>query len=455
MRRVLILALLLGATQLILPLGVRGYGAQTLFVFGFLVLAAHTAGELATSLHLPRIVGYLAAGIAFGPEGLGTVTSNSIDALEPVSALAIALIAFLAGAELRWQEVRARGRAIAKILLCELSLSFVAIALLLILLRKFIPFLQDGPWPQVIAFSVLFASIGVVHSPAVTMALLTETKAGGPVARTTLGVVLISDVVVVVLFSGALALARAIVPPSGAEAAGVGVNAVVWEIGGAIIVGAALGGLVALYLRFVRRELFLFAILVTFFGSEIAAATHVETLLMLLTAGFVTENVSRDEHGEAIRHAMERSAAPVFVVFFALAGAQIALGDIASVWFLVLPLVGVRLLAIWGGTTVGAKWGNTGDAGKLVWLGLISQAGVAIGLSAAAAQAYTSRGGQIQALFLAVLALNQIIGPILFRYALVRGGEISPVSGPEPGAHSTPPHAEQAVVTGGPSARTI
>jgi len=107
-RRLIILALLLGSMQLIFPLGAQGQGSQALLSFGFLILAAYTVGELAKAVRLPRIVGYLAAGVAFGPYGLGTVTAAGVERLAPVSQLAIALIAFLAGAELRWGEVRDR-----------------------------------------------------------------------------------------------------------------------------------------------------------------------------------------------------------------------------------------------------------------------------------------------------------------------------------------------------------
>jgi hypothetical protein len=57
-------------------------------------------------------------------------------------------------------------------------------------------------------------------------------------------------------------------------------------------------------------------------------------------------------------------------------------------------------------------------------MGLISQAGVAIGLANVVVQVYPNRGVQIQTLFLAVLAINQTLGPILFRHALVRSGEV-------------------------------
>jgi Kef-type K+ transport system membrane component KefB len=115
----------------------------------------------------------------------------------------------------------------------------------------------------------------------------------------------------------------------------------------------------------------------------------------------------------------------VFVVFFALAGAQIALDDVAAVWPLVLPIAAVRMAAIWLGCRVGARRaGALPVEERYVWMGLVSQAGVAIGLATVVADVYPSRGGQLRSLFLAVLALNQTIGPILFRWALVRSGEV-------------------------------
>jgi Kef-type K+ transport system membrane component KefB len=424
MRRLVILALLFGAMQLVLPLGAGGHGSQWLLTFGFLILAAYSVGELAVLVRLPKITGYLAAGVIFGPSLFNTVTVDAIGELRPVSSLAIGLIAYLAGAELRWEEVRKRGATIMKILTAEMVLGFVALSVVLWALGDRVPFLEGTTGSSRIAFAVLFGAVAIVHSPAVVMALLSETRAGGPVARTTLGVVLVSDVVVVILFSAMLAITRAVVPPTGANVEGVSLGLMIWELGGAVLVGALLGGAVALYLRFVKHELVLFAIVVAFFGLVIARLVHVETLLALLTAGFVTENLSRHEDGEAIRHAMERSAAPVFVVFFALAGAEMGLREVAGFWPLLIPIIAVRTAAIWGGTRVGVRWAGATPDARRVWMGLVPQAGVAIGLAAAVAQAYPVRGSQMRTLFLAVVAINQVIGPILFRFALNRSHEI-------------------------------
>lgn len=425
MRRLFILGLLLGGMHLILPLGTQGHGSQALLSFGFLILGAYTVGELATAVRLPKIVGYLAAGVLFGPYVLGVLTAAGVVRLAPISQLAIALIAFLAGAELRWGEIKERGVLLLKMTGAELTIAFVALFGTLLLARRWVPFLADSPMIEAVAFSLLFAAIAIVHSPAVTMALLTETEARGPVARTTLGIVLISDVIVVLFFTGALALARALAPAPGAAAA-VSFWLVTWEIVGALLVGTLLGLAVAAYLRYVGKELVFFALLVAFFGAEIARLVHVELLLMLLTAGFVMENTSRDEEGVRLLHAMERSAAPVFVVFFALSGAKIEVAVVASLLWLIVPLAAVRAAAIWAGTRIGAAWaGAAGPERDYVWMGLISQAGVAIGLSAIVADAYPVRGAELSALLLSLIAINETVGPILFRRALVRSGEIA------------------------------
>ncbi len=429
MRRAFVLALLFGCLQLIQPLGTPGFGSESLLTFGFLILGAYAAGELAATIGIPQLVGYLLAGVVFGPYALRTVPAAAVADLAPVSSLAIALIAFLAGAELRWEEIRTRGGIIFRILASELGLTLVVITALLAAFHNYVPFLAGTSAREVIAFSLVFASIAVVHSPAVAMALLTETRARGPVARTSLGLVLLSDVVIVLLLIGTLTLAQVLVPPHGPNIPALTLRGVAWEIGGAGVVGAAIGGLVALYLRVLRRELFLFAIIVAFFGSEIARLFHVEPLLTLIVAGFVAQNVSVSAHADALRHAMERAAEPVFVVFFALAGADIVLPDLARFWPLVLPLAAVRGASMWAGTRLGIRWarveGNEGDMlRRHAWTGLIPQAGVAIGLAATVAATYPARGGQIRTLFLALVALNQLVGPILFRRALARSGEI-------------------------------
>ena len=422
MRRLIILVVLYAVMQSVQVLSSRNAGAPVLMLLGFLILAAYSVGEFAKSIGLPKIVGYLVAGAVFGPSGLSYVSSSVVNELQPVSNLAIALIAFLAGAELQWRELRSRGLMYFELMNVEVMLSFVSIGVVFMLLNGQLPFLVDAPMGEIVAFAVLFASVAVVHSPAVTMAVLTETGAKGVVARTTLGVVLLADVAVVISFSAALALARILVPPSSGE--GVQFLSVVWEIGGAVVVGAVFGALVSAYLRFIRRELLIFAVLVALLGAELSRLVHVETLLMLLVAGFVAENSSGDI-SHAFREAMERAAAPVFVVFFALAGAKIVPEAVVALWTIALPIVIVRLIAIKYGVKLGAKWARAEPiVARYGWYGLVSQAGVALGLAAVASEVYPQRGVDLRALFLAVIAINETLGAAMFRFALARSGEL-------------------------------
>ena len=122
---------------------------------------------------------------------------------------------------------------------------------------------------------------------------------------------------------------------------------------------------------------------------------------------------------------MERSAAPVFVVFFALSGATIDVMAVAVLLPVLVPLILVRAAAIWVGTRLGGRWARLPrKISENLWLGLVSQAGVAIGLASVVAEVFPTFGAELRTLLLALIALNQLVGPILFRRALVQAGEV-------------------------------
>jgi Kef-type K+ transport system membrane component KefB len=435
MRRALILVFLLVGMRLILPLGVDVPGSGALLTLGFLMLAAYTVGEIAAAVGLPKLLGYLIAGIIFGPSGLATVTSGSVFKLQPISQLAVALIAFVAGAELKWENVKSDGPRYVRILAIEMPLVFLVTIAGIFVLKNSIPVLRDGSNVEVLVFAMLLGAITIAHSPAATLGLIKETNARGPVTHHTLGVVLLSDLLLILVFTVVVATARMLLPPTGAGHSP-SLGFVIWEILGALVVGSLLGGLIGLYMRFVRRELLLFSVIVALLGVELARVAHVELLLTLLTAGFITANFA-PHTGELLIEAVERAAAPVFVVFFALSGAAINLLEVISLAGVVIPIVIVRILAIWAGSTVAARGARFEPqvAGKL-WMGLVAQMGVAIGLATVIAGVYPTLGPAVQTIALAVISINQLIGPVFFKRALTLSGELPPVSRH---VHATPP----------------
>ncbi len=422
MRRLIVLALLFGAMGLIEPLGRVGGTPDVLLTFGFLILAAYAAGELSERFKQPKIVGYLVAGVLAGPTVLGTVTAGGAAQLEPVSDLAIALIAFLAGAELDLDEVRRRGLTLLRLTAIELGLATAVLAAGAIAMRQWIPFLAGADTQRMILFALLFALIAVMHSPAIVMAILTETKANGPAARASLAVVLLSEVVVVLLFTLLLGLVQRLLPGTSEPSGGVAL--IIWEVAGSVPIGVALGVGVAMALRVVRDDRLIFALLAALLGQQVANLLHVEVLITLLVAGFVAVNVARGDDGEQLRHAMERAAGPVFVVFFALAGVAIDVPAAVRLAPVVIPLVLLRI----GALMLGVRLGSGGlDLGRVqrraVWQGLVAQAGVAIGLVGIVAEAYPEAGVSMRAMLLAIIAVNGTLGPILFRRGLITAGE--------------------------------
>lgn len=425
-RRLVVLALLVGGALLLEPLRVPTEGViapRSLFLFGILLLTADTFGEVAHELRIPRLVGYLIAGLALGPSVSGIVPAGVLEDLGMMKRLAVGLIGLLAGAVLRVADLRRRYRQIFWILVLQLTLVLVVLTIAALLGRPWIPFLQQLEAVPLLFVALLFAATLSVNSPMVTLALLTETRAAGPLAKTTLGVVLVADVVVILIFTAAFSLAQASL---GGETEGAPeiLLQLLLEVFGSILAGAIIGGVLTLYLRFVKRELVVFAVVVVFATAAAAETVGFELLLSLLVAGFLVENVA-PVRAEPLVETLHQMAVPVFVVFFAIAGAELYVQEFAALWPLVLGIALLRMGAIAVGARTGGRLaGAEPQVTQFAWTGLVSQAGVALGLATIVADRLPVVGVAMQTLIVGVIAFNESVGPVLFRRGLERAGEI-------------------------------
>jgi Kef-type K+ transport system membrane component KefB len=434
-RRILVLVLLMGGAYLLEPLRVPTEGViapKSLLLFGILLLVADTLGALAHDLKFPRIVGYVVAGAALGPSITGIVPFDVLEDMGMMKNLALGLIGLLAGAELRVDDLRQRWRAVVSIL--TLQVLFVGLALLpaMALLRPVLPF-GNLPWLPFIAVAGLLAVMMMANSPMVVLALLAEGHSRGPLAKTTLSVVLVADVVVIFLFTVALSGASSALELGAAGGASGAINhfdgagiffGLMKEIGGSLLAGGLIGAIMALYVRYVKRELVLFAVVVVFATAAAADTLHFELLLSLLVAGFLFENVA-PVRAEPMLKALEYASTPVFVVFFALTAAELRLGSFAALWLPVLVLVLVRGGAVWGANRLGSRLGGAEPVvERYGWTGLIPQAGVSLGFAAIVAREFPAIGATLMALTVGVVTVNTTVGPILFRLALGRAGEL-------------------------------
>jgi Kef-type K+ transport system membrane component KefB len=197
------------------------------------------------------------------------------------------------------------------------------------------------------------------------------------------------------------------------------------EVLKSIVAGFVIGGIMSLYVHFVKRELVVFAVLVVFATAGAAEALHFELLLSLVIAGFLVENVAPVQ-AEHLVDTLHQTAIPVFVVFFAMTGAELRIQEFAGFWPAVLGLVLLRMGALYASGRLGGRWGGAeSPVTQYVWTGLVPQAGVALGLAAMVADRLPVIGLPMQTLTVGIIAVNQAIGPILFRRGLERAGEVT------------------------------
>jgi len=412
----LTMAVLFGVAYLALSgYGAGAAGARLTIFVGFVLLAASLGGSLAVRLRLPRITGFILVGMVAGPSVLGLVPSTAVADLRLIDRFALALIAMLAGGELELRRLRRSGGTILFTTLVVVGVVTVGIVGVVLALSPLLPFLDGVSLPGILAMGLLLGIWASNSSPDLTVAVIEEVGAKGPLTDVILGVTIVKDVVVIVLFTVALALVRPLLGGGGGEVALL--SGLAREVGGALLLGAVLGWIFSLYLQQQGRPPAFATFLFAYVLALAADLLHVELLLMGVAAGFVIENLS--PAGEELIRTIESVAVVLFAFFFSIAGASL---DLAAVWRFWLPAL-VFLVARGGLTYWGARKGTLlGGAPSPIpertWKGLISQGGVTLGLLLVMAEALPGMGEGVVALGMAVIMGNILAGPIFLKVAL-------------------------------------
>jgi Kef-type K+ transport system membrane component KefB len=424
MRRVLIIGLLFLLMSALPLLQVRiaaPFHPQSLATLGFVLLAAYTLGELSSRFSLPKITGYIITGLIFGPSIVNLFSVAVVEDLKLINNLAIGLIALTAGAEMRLSGLKAVARSLGWITLVKGLVILAAITATVFAARPLIPFLASAPAPLALAVGMIFGVLAIGTSPAATIAVINETGARGRLSDITLGTAVAKDVVMIILLAVAISLASLFAAP-GAVFDPTILLQVGEELALSVLVGALLGGVVIVYIRYVHAEMWLFIIGIIFLNTALAEQFHLEALLTFIVAGFVVQNFSR--YGDEFIHPVEEVSLPVYVVFFSITGAGLDLRGLQQVWLVALILVGVRLMAIYAGTRLAVALAQEVTAiRRNAWLSFISQAGVVIGLSIIVESKLPGLGAEIKTIVLGTIGINLILGPIAFKIALARAGE--------------------------------
>lgn len=422
MARILTLMAFTGVLYAVGALRVPGtpHGSATLFL-GAILLASYLAGRAARVVSLPQITGYLVIGILLGPYVLGVIPRGVLEDFRFVNGVALALIALSAGGELRMKSVRSQLRSIGTIAGFQILFMFILVALAVYLARESIDFLRGQPPRVAVAVALLFGLVAVAKSPATTIAVITEEKARGILTDTVLGITVLKDVIILVLIAILIPLATTIVDPStGFSFAAFEeiLMAILWSL----VLGVALGWLVTLYLSRIREYRILFVLGVAFMAVHLGEWLDLESILIAMAAGFYVQNFSRQ--GRRLLHALEANSLPVYAVFFAVAGADLDITVLKTAWLVATAIILMRVLALWVSTYLGARLvGDPPVIRRYAWMGFLAKAGVTLGIANIIRERFPVWGLQVATVIIAMIAVNQLVGPPAFRWALVKAGE--------------------------------
>jgi trehalose 6-phosphate synthase len=432
MKRLIAVALVIAAV-----LWTRRVGASTTtelpttaLALGFTLVVALVTGELLRRFRLPRLTGYLLFGLLIGPYLGNLITESMARQLGTINGIATALIAFIAGLTLNFERLGRRVPGVARLLLTTLGIAMAGLFVAAWVAWPWLPVAPEATGSAKAAMVALFVIIVISFSPTMSAAVISETGARGRLSELVLAVVVLADLVVLMLFPLAMQLGRLALRDETAADVSVLVR-LAWEIGGAVAFGSLVGAAFALYLRYVAREVTLVLLGVCALLSQVGATQGFEPLLAALAAGMVIQNVAVPQ-GDALKVAIERGALPVLVVFFVAVGTSLQLDAMAAMGAVAVALVVVRLALIRAGVTVGLRGsGIDRQTGAYLWTGLISQAGITLGLASVVATEFPTWGTQVQTMLVALIAIDELVGPPLFRAGLARAGELD-ASAPRP-----------------------
>jgi Kef-type K+ transport system membrane component KefB len=428
---------MLGLQQANLHVGPSDLPPDELAAIGFIILVAFATGQLFKRFDFPALLGYIIAGIAFGPklaEALPFVdqalfSDRVIDDLSLINVLTVGVIGMLGGGELKISDLKHNYTVVLSVValffLSVIPLTAVTVFGVAHWAPSLAPFMQELGLESQLFICVLLGVFGFAMSPAATLAVIQENKAKGRFTSTALGVVIVADLVLVASFVFTMAFGEMVLGPGEFTTAAIMAElpTIGMEFFWAIVIGAGAGLALILYLRFVASEVLLFTIAVIFVGTYLVNLLHAETLLAFLTAGFIVQNFSRQ--GDDMIHAIERISLPVFVIYFMIQAAQLDLAALQVYFPLTVILTLVRTATLYGGTKFATKW-TKADSGadSDLWMAFVSRGGVDIVLAAIVANRMGGWGQDFQAVVMALVLVHIIAGPVLLKYALTNAGDI-------------------------------
>ena len=411
-------------------LDLSGLHIAPLTLVGGVVLLGFYLGHSARRVRLPSLIGYMFLGILLGPSLFNFLGEDAMRNLAFVTEIALGFVAFSIGSELRLATLKRMGYGIITIIITESFAAFIIVTLAIYLLSRDL------------AMALIFGAMAPASAPAGTVAIIQEYKAKGDLTKVLYAVVGFDDGLAIIIFGFAAAIAKNLLI---AEATGSAGN-ILPSLGGpfleiilSIIIGTVIGFIFCQLVRRLQspRDIFIIVFGAVLIATGLSIRWHLSLILTNMVVGFVLVNTRREALVHKVMTPLLDIMPLVFILFFCLAGAHLDFSALPKLGLIGMVYILGRTGGLVGGAWLGATLGKTDDMiRKYVGMGILSQAGVAIGLSFIVkhefdqiyAEYHLEHAARIGASVLTTITATciffEIIGPILTKIALERAGEI-------------------------------
>lgn len=401
--------------------------------FGIIVTASNQLAQVFQKIKLPLITGFIVIGVLAGPYVLKMLPKD-LGHLGFINDISLGFIAFAAGAEMFLKEIRDRSKPIAIMTTAQSAITFIVTFVVLYFFMDLIPFSESFSNKVTISFILLTATIFIAPSIATTISMVGELRANGPFTKTAIGVTVFKDILLIIVFSVVFALSDMFI--SGATLHWYEILIVLADLLLSIGIGIIYGKIYKIVFKIKKPFqleilLFLIAGWSTFILSDIVKhlshdylgiSLHLEAILIGITASFYLVNYSNFRLN--VERLVEKVGPYIYVAFFTLVGASLSLSALAKYWAIALAFFGLRLVLTFGSSVVGSLISK--DSLKetfLSWTPHIAQAGISLGLITIIAESFGVFGEEFAAILIAVIVINQFLGPPLMKFAITKVGE--------------------------------
>lgn len=398
---------------------------------GLLLGAALLGAQVAALCRLPRVTAYLLVGMLLGPYVLGTVPASwpaavgapaafaaglhtfavSLEKLEPLADLAMALVLFNIGCHFTLVHFRKTFRRALHLSAGELGMTFVCVAGGLVIFGV--------SWQA----ALLLGSLALATAPATTVLVLKENQSEGPITEYATALVVLNNLAAVVVFELLFVGLRA-VSGSGDRSAALELADLAGDLSlaGGVGLAAGLGASYACGLLD-RSQWLVLLVAVVAVVLGLSHAMEIPYLLAFLVMGATVANAS--DRTDEIVEELDRLTGLLCVVFFGVHGASMDPVALVHAGTVGAAYIVFRTFGKCAGISVAARTHHDGPQVRR-WLGptLLCQAGAAIALTSVAMRYDPALGQRLKEIILGTVVFFEIVGPLCIRLGVMRSGEV-------------------------------